>query len=199
MSEEDIYVIRLRNLCLKGLPDNCAQLLAGVDDSKVMLVAQHFLRWVSLAVDIYEDGDDDRSERMLVLEAGIHTLEFLRNIEKITDDMKDTLDTLKSIQALEKEFSIFITSRDYSNIDTSDEILSAYLKKNGFSFPRLINMKGEKVQRLGILFGLSRVQLQNRIMFQYILHQPNSLNSTTMTTCNEWLWPMRQHTVEQST
>ena len=187
MSEEDIYVTRLRNLCLKGLPDNCAKLLAGVDDSKVMLVAQHFLRWVSLAVDIYEDGDDDRSERMLVLEAGIHTLEFLRNIDKITDDMKDTLDTLKSIQALEKEFSIFITSRDYSNIDTSDEILSAYLKKNGFSLPRLINMEGEKVQRLGSLFGLSRVQLQNRIMLQYILHQPNSLSSTTMTICNEWL------------
>ena len=75
---------------------------------------------------------------------------------------------------LEKEFSIFITSRDYSNIDTSDEILSAYLKKNGFSLPRLINIEGKKVQRLGILFGLSRVQLQNRIMLQYILHQPNS-------------------------
>lgn len=186
MSEEDIYVIRLRNLCLKGLPDDCAQLLAGVDDPKVMLVAKHFLGWVSLAVDVYEDGDDDRSERMLVLDAGIHTLEFLRNIGKITDDMKDTLNTLKSIQALEKEFSIFITCRDYSNIDMSNQILSAYLKKNGFSLQRLINMEDEKGQRLGNLFGLSRVQLQSRTL-QYILHQPNSLNSTTMMICNEWL------------
>ena len=187
ISEEDIYVIRLRNLCLKGLPDNCAQLLAGVDDSKVMFVAQHFLRWVSLSVDVYEDTDDDRSERMLVLEAGIHTLEFLRNIGKITEDMKDTLKTLKSIQALEKEFSIFVTCSDYRNIDTSDKILSAYLKKSGISLQRLMNMKDEKVQRFGSLFGLTRVQLQNRILLQYIVDQPNSFNSTKMTICNEWL------------
>ena len=193
MSEEDIYVIRLRNLCLKGLPDECAQLLVDVDDSKVVSVAQYFLTWVSLVVDVYADDEDDRSERNLVLEAGVHTLEFLQNICKITDDMKVTLNTLKSILALEKEFSIFVTYHDYSNVDKNNEILSAYLKKSDIPIQRLIKMEDgkvhdlDKLSRLGSLFGLSHVQLQNKIMLQYIFDHPNSLNSSTMMIYNEWL------------
>ena len=193
MSEEDIYVIRLRNLSLKGLPDECAQLLAGVDDSKVMSVAHYFLTWVSLVVDVYADDENDRSERNLVMQAGIHTLEFLQNIGKITDDMKVTLNTLKSILTLEKDFSIFITYADYNNVDTRNEILSAHLKKSDIPIQRLIKVEDgkvhdqDKLSRLGSLFGLSLLQLQNKIILQYIFDHPNSLNSSTMMICNEWL------------
>jgi kinetochore-associated protein 1 len=193
MSEEDVYVIRLRNLSLKGLPQECVQLLADVDDSKVVSVAQYFLTWVSLVVDDYGDDEDDRKERNLVMEAGVHTLEFLQNIGKITDDMKVTLNTLKCILALEKDFSIFITHHDYNNMDVRNEILSAHLKKCNIPLQRLIEVDDgseqgmDKLSRLGNLFGLSSVQLQNKIIFQRIFDHPSCPDSSTMMICNEWL------------
>ena len=193
MSEEDIYVIRLRNLSLQGLPNECAQLMTSVDDSKIVSVVRYFLKWVLLVVDVYADDEDDRNERNLVMEAGVHTLEFVQNIGKITDDMKVTLSTLKCILALDKEFSIFTTYDDYNNIDAREKILSGYLKKSNIPIQRLIEVEDgkvhgmDKLSRLGNLFGLSLVQLQNKIMLQCICDQPSSLNSSTVVICNEWL------------
>ena len=190
MSEEDIYVIRLRNLCLRGLPDECVQLLVDVGDSKVMSVANYFLTWVQLVVDVYADDVDDRSERKLVIQGGIQTLEFLQNIDKLTDETKVTLSTLKSILALEKEFSIFVTYQNHSNAETKKEILSAHLKKNNIPIQNFIRMEEvhavDKLSRLGSLFGISLLQLQNKIMLQYISDDLNCLESSTMSICYTW-------------
>ncbi|XP_028401760.1 kinetochore-associated protein 1-like [Dendronephthya gigantea] len=190
MCEEDIYVIRLRNLCLRGLPNECVQLLVDVDDSKVMSVANYFLTWVLLVVDVYADDVDDRSERKLVIQAGIQTLEFLQNIGELTDETKVTLSTLKSILALEKEFSIFVTYQNYSDAETSNEILSAHLKKSNIPIQSFVGIQEgalDKLSRLASLFGFSLLQLQNKIMLQYISDDSNCLESFTMSICNAWL------------
>lgn len=193
MSEEDIYIIRIRNLCLKGLPHECTQVLVGVDDSKVVYVAQCFLTWVVLVVDVYEDNEDDRSERRFVLEAGVCMLGFLQNIGKITEDSEVTLNNLKSILALDKEFSIFVTYGDYRDMNIRNEVLSAYFKKNSTPLSKLIKLDEgklhdlDKLLRLGSLLGLSAVQLQTKLFLQKIAGPPNNLNLSTFMILNEWL------------
>ena len=193
MSELDVYVTRLRYLCLKSLHDEFARLLESVDNSKIISVCNYFLKWVLVVIDVYTEDEDDRNERNLVIQAGIQTLEYLQNIGKTPENVKSMLVSLKKILALQMEFSIFITYGDYNNVIASGDILSDYLKKSVIPLQTLMNTENRKAHdsdklfRLGSLFGLSRVQLQYQIMLEHIFEQPKNLNAITMNNCYEWL------------
>lgn len=188
MSVNDVYVTRLRNLCLKGLSNECATLLVGIDELHLVSVVQYFLKWIILVVDIYEDNEYDRNERQLVIEAGIHTLEFLENTGLATDELKTTHKTLKNIHALEQEFSVFISYGEYQYDDLRQNALDVYLEKYNACLLKVFKANNENQQeidqlfRLANLFGVSRVLLLSKILLLY----PNNLNPETNIIFAEW-------------
>ena len=191
---EEVYFIRLQNLCLKGLLTDCIQLLKVVPKSQIVSVVQKFLIWVSVVIEDHPVDETDSKEHIVVTEGAVHILEHLQNVGETSHDINTTLMDLKNILALQKEFSIFITINSYQDVSTKEEILLTYLEEHSM-FMSIITQqeeeeksKEDKVLRLGSLFGLSNFQLQSKIL----IHDINDGSDWSLAACCECLRKIKE-------
>lgn len=192
-SKEEVYFIRLQNLCLKGLPSQIIKLLKMISNSQVIPAVQRFLFWVSMIIEDNPVDETNSQEHTAVTEAAIYILEYLQNVGESSGEMKSTLVTLKNILALQKEFSMFVPISSYEDVATRDEILLKYVREHNASITMFINKEGDsnyhqdKISRLGNLFGLSHAQLHSRFLLHKVTNDSEIFTFGTVAACNKWL------------